>query len=103
MNVNNKDSHITKHIRAIEWLKTEILDQIAGLFKAILRGSEQRIIDCIASLLIAVHLLASRLGIKYHELDEAMLTRIRNRKDEGHELEDWFGDLTKLEEYIKKR
>lgn len=104
MNVNNpKDSHITRNIRVIEWLKSEVLEQVSGLFKAILHGSQQRMIDCLSSLLIALYTLSSRLGIRYHEIEDAMLSRIREKKEEGHELEEWYGDLSKLEEYIKKR
>lgn len=95
--------HIAKNIKVMEWLKAEIVEQVAGLFKGLFQGKESYIIDSMAGLLIAVYVLARRVGIPFHKLDTAVMEKLQNHQREGHEIEEWYGDLSYLEQYMKKR
>lgn len=95
--------HIAKNIKVIEWLKAEIIEHIGAMFKGIFNGKESVIIDSMASLIIAIYVLARRLGIPFHKLENAVMDKLQDHKVEGHEIEDWYGDLSVLEQYMNKR
>jgi hypothetical protein len=101
--MKEKEVHIAKHVRVLEWLKSEIIDQVAVLFKGLYHTREQLIVDGIASLFVALYVLARRLGIPFQSLDQLALQKCREHRREGHQLEEWYGDLTALEHYLKER
>lgn len=95
----NQDSGIAKNIRVIEWLKADILSSLAALFKAMVKGSEERLLDALASLLITTYVLGRRLGINFSRLDIKVESKLRQSIDENHEVERWYGDLSELLQY----
>ncbi len=95
--------HIAKNIKVMEWLKAEIVEQVGRLFKGLFHGKESYIIDSMVSLFIAIYVLARRVGIPFHKIDKAILEKLHNHQQEGHEIEEWYGDLSVLEQYMKKR
>ncbi|GIO39224.1 hypothetical protein J41TS12_40850 [Paenibacillus antibioticophila] len=98
-----KEMDVAKRAKVIEWLKTEVVDQVSRLFKALWEGSTTRIMDSLASLMVSSYILGRRLGISYRDLDEAILDKLRKHKQEGHQLEDWYQDISTLEEHMRKR
>lgn len=94
---------IAKNFKVIEWLKAEIIEQVGGLFKGLFQGKEFHIIDSMASLLIGIYVLARRVGIPYHKLDKAVMEKLQDHQRDGHEIEEWYGDLSVLEQYMKKK
>ncbi|SFS36968.1 MazG-like family protein [Marininema halotolerans] len=98
-----RNVHIAKSVKVIEWLKTELLDQIANLYKGLHQANQSLISDSLASLVIVVYVLARRVGVPYRELDQNVARKLREHTREGHQLEEWYGDLSQLEEYINKR
>ncbi|TCZ75709.1 hypothetical protein E0485_16565 [Paenibacillus albiflavus] len=103
MSNNERDLDLAKRVKVIEWLKTEVIDQAAHLLKAIWEGSSSKIIDALASLISSAYILGRRLGISYRRLDEAVLEKMKQHRAEGHQLEDWYGDISALEDHISKR
>ncbi len=95
--------HIAKNIKVLEWLKAEIVEQVSALFKGLYHGKESYIVDSLASLLIAIYVLARRIGIPFHKIDKAVIVKLNEHKTQGHEIEEWYGDLTILEQYIKNK
>jgi len=95
--------HIAKNIKVLEWLKAEIIEHVSALFKGLYHGKESHIVDSLASLLIAIYVLARRVGIPFHKIDKAVIDKLHEHKAQGHEIEDWYGDLTILEQYIKNK
>ena len=87
----------------MEWLKAEIVEQVGGLFKGLFHGKESFILDSMASLIIAIYVLARRLGIPFHKLDKAVVEKLEDHQKQGHEIEEWYGDLSVLEQYMNKR
>jgi hypothetical protein len=98
-----RDLDVATRARMIEWLKTEVVDQVSRLFKAIWDGSTSRVIDSLAGLIASSYILGRRLGIPYRDLDQAIADKLAILKQEGHQLEDQYQDLTALSEHIRKR
>ncbi|MDP4096435.1 MazG-like family protein [Paenibacillus sp. P96] len=99
----SKELDVAKRAKVIEWLKTEVLDQVSRLFKAMWEGSTSRIGDSLASLIMSSYILGRRLGISYTDLDQQLLNKLRKHRQEGHQLEDWYQDISALEEHMRKR
>lgn len=99
----NQESGIAKNIRIIEWLKADILSSMAALFKAMVKGSEERIIDALASLVISAYVLGRRLGINFSRLDLKVESKLRQSIDDNHEVERWYGDLSELLHYQSEK
>ncbi|CAG7643276.1 hypothetical protein PAESOLCIP111_04453 [Paenibacillus solanacearum] len=98
-----RDVDLARRAKIIEWLKTEIVDQMARLLKGIWEGSHHKIVDGLASLVACCYILGRRLGISLHSLDEAVLDKMRQHRQEGHQLEEWYGDISAVEEHLRKR
>lgn len=92
-----------KNVKIIDWLKTEILGQVANVCKGLYHANQLMIIESLSGLIIATYILARRVGFSYRELDQAVIEQLREHTREGHQLEQWYGDLSTLEEYINKR
>ncbi|MFA4884711.1 MAG: MazG-like family protein [Desulfotomaculaceae bacterium] len=101
----NQEGGIAKNIKVIEWLKADLITSVSALFKSMLRGSEELILDALASLLINCYVLGRRLGINFSRLDLKVEVKLRQGIDEDHEVERWYGDLSTLLNYLvdKKR
>lgn len=102
-NFQNKEMDIAKNIRVIEWLKTELLDNISGLFRAFLRGGESVLLDFLSHIVLLSYLLARRCGISYQELSKEVLHKVDDGIAQGHQVEEWYGDLSELKEFLKPR
>lgn len=94
-----------KNIKIIEWLKADLLTSLSALFKSMLKGSEELILDALASLVITCYVLGRRLGISYPRLDLKIEAKLRQGIDDNHEVEKWYGDISNLLNYLvdKKR
>ncbi|MHA0857547.1 MazG-like family protein [Paenibacillus sp. CMAA1364] len=98
-----KDLDVAKRAKVIEWLKTEVVDHVSRLFKALWEGSTARVGDSIASLIMSSYILGRRLGVPYREIDELLIDKLKKHKQEGHQLEEWYQDISTLEEHLRKR
>lgn len=102
----NQETDITKNIRVIEFLKSELLTAVASLYQNLLKGTKvgQDVIqDILANLILVTYLLGKRLGISYSLIDSKILEKIRIGMIEEHETEKWYGDLSDLSEYLKNK
>ena len=95
----NQGIDIAKNIRVIEWLKTELVTNVASLFKAMMRNSQEAIEEALAGMIITVYVMARRLGVSFAQLDIRVESKVKKAIREKHELEDWYGDLTALLRY----
>ncbi|GIQ70452.1 hypothetical protein DUZ99_09735 [Xylanibacillus composti] len=94
---------LAKRAKVIEWLKTEVVDQVSRLFKGLWEGSTAKITDSLASMIVSCYILGRRLGVPYHSLDDAIVDKLKKHKEEGHQLEDWYQDISTLENHMRKR
>lgn len=96
MSISKNEVDIAKNIKIIDWLKTEIVSSVSGLFKAMLKGSEDLMVDALAGIILTSYLLAKRLGISFNRVDMKIEGKLRQNITEGHEIEKWFGDISSL-------
>lgn len=100
----DREIDITRNIKMINWLKCELLTDIAGLFKQLVNGVKDDALDALAetisNLIIVCYLLAKRLGINFQTIDLKMENKLKLGIIEGHELEKWYGDLSELSKHL---
>ena len=94
---------IAKRTKVIEWLKTEVMDYVARLFKSLWEGSTAKVVDSLSSLIVSSYILGRRVGISYRELDDSILEKLQRSKQEGHQLEELYQDISALDEHLRKR
>lgn len=103
MSSTNPDLNIVKNVRIIEWLKAELLSGIGALFKAMIKNSEEAILDSLASLIMGCYFLGKRLGFSYAKIDARIEERLDSPEMQEHEIEEWYGDISNLQQYVKER
>jgi len=99
----NNESEIAKNIRVVEWLKADLLTSVSALFKSMLRGSEERLLDALSGIIVTCYVLGRRLGFTFSKIDVAVESKLRQGVEDSHEVEKWFGDLTMLLTYLVDR
>jgi len=96
---------ITHNIKMIDWLKSELLTDIADLFKELVNGVREDTLDIIgdtlSNLILVSYLLAKRLGISYNTIDLKIESKLKLGIIEEHELEKRYGDLTELSRHLE--
>jgi hypothetical protein len=90
-------------VRTIDWLRVELLNQTANLFKGIHRANQHFVLDSLSSLLISSYVLGRQLGFSFAELDKTVKQKLKEHVYSGHKLEEWYGSLSEMEEYFNKR
>lgn len=101
-----RGSDITKNIKLIEWMKTELLMSISDLFNLLFRGVkplDEALQDTLANIIMITYLLAKRLGISFKEIDYKVKEKIKIGIDDEHSVERWYGDLSNLKKHIDNR
>ncbi len=94
MSLPGRETGVAKGLHTIEWLKSELLMGTGSLFKGLLRGSQDVILDSLAQVVISTYLLARRLGFGFVRLDLKIREQLRLNIEAGHEVEKWYGDLS---------
>lgn len=102
MPLPKSDIGIARNIKTIEWLKAELVTATGHLFKSLVRGAEDAVLDALAYIVITTFILARRLGFSFSVLDAAIARRVRDNIDESHEIEEWFGDFSALLHYFEE-
>lgn len=106
MRLNDKDVDITKNIKMIEWLKSELLTAIALLFETLVKGiknSQEVVLDGIANIILITYLLGKRLGLSFESIDSKIKDKAKLGRIEEHNIEKWYGDLSGLLNHLDKR
>ena len=104
--MENKDIDIVKNMKTVEWLKSELLTNIAYLHKIFVdtdKNSKENIEDTISNIIMESYLLAKRLGIDFKDIDATLRTNIRLNLIEEHKIEKWYGDLSGLLDHMDAR
>ncbi|ATW26230.1 MazG-like family protein [Candidatus Formimonas warabiya] len=102
MHSNTRDVDIAKNLKVIEWLKAELVSSVAALLRAMVKGSEGLILDCITGIIITTYVLGKRLGIPFSRIDLNVKARLQDSAMKEHEVEKWFGDITGLRHYVEE-
>lgn len=99
-----KDIDIIKNMKTIDWLKAELLTNVALLHKNLVSGEENtkdHLEDIISNIILESYVLGNRLGINYKDTNNALIENIKLNLIEEHKIERWYGDLSLLLEFIQ--
>lgn len=94
---------VAKSIRVIEWLKAEMVGSVASLLKSMVNGGEEVIADCLAGIIMTSYILGKRVGIAHTKIDQRLKEKVAAGIKDGHEIEEWYGDLSSLLRYLEGR
>lgn len=103
MHSNTREIDITKSVKMIDWLKTELLASVGDLFKATVKGKEELILDSISSIIITTYMLGKRLGFSYARIDLHVQNKLRDSLVKGNGREEWYQDLAGLHNFMEEK
>ncbi len=95
-----KEIDIARGIRMIEWLKAELVDGLATLFRALVKNSGEMVGDALATIIMTCYFLGKRLGLGFNQLDQRIKEKLRSHLEAEHQLEKWYGDISGLLHYM---
>ena len=106
MAVFEKEIDITKNIRMIEWLKSELITDVANLHKVLVNGVKEElnesIADAMSNIILISYLLGRRLGINYDTIQSKIQEKIKLGLLEEHNVEKYYGDLSELSKHFNQ-
>ena len=104
MGIFEKEIDITRNIRIIEWLKSELLTDVANLYKALVNGMKEEIHDSVSdtlsNIILICYLLGRRLGISYNAIEMKIENKVKLGLIENHDVEKHYGDLSELAKHL---
>jgi len=107
MKTEQNKIRIGANLKAIDWLKSEILSEVSHLFKNLCSPGENDsynlVSEIIASIIAMSYTLARRLGISYSSIDSKIVALTKIAEQNNHELETEFSDMSELNRYIRNR
>ncbi|KNF07139.1 hypothetical protein CLPU_23c00220 [Gottschalkia purinilytica] len=106
MSTNKKSIDITRNVKIIEWLKSELLTAIASLYEIFVKGvqnSQEVVLDIISNIILVTYLLGKRLGLSFESIDAKIEDKAKLGMIEEHNIEKWYGDLGNLLQHFKSR
>ena len=100
----DREIDITRNIKIIEWLKGELISEMANLFKVLVNGMKDEVHGSIANILSNIilisYLLGKRLGISYNSIELKMEKKIKIGLVEQNDVEKYYGDLSELSKHL---
>lgn len=100
----DKDIDITRNIRIIEKLKSELLTDIANLFRILVNGVREELHDAISealsNIILICYLLGKRLGVSYNSIEMKIDSKVRLGLVESDDIEKYYGDLSELAKHL---
>jgi hypothetical protein len=104
MGVFDREIDITRNIKTIEWLKGELLTDVANLFKFLANGVREEILDSaadtIANIILESYILGRRLGVSYQSIEMKVEGKLKIGIIEKNDIENYYGDLSELSKHL---
>lgn len=104
MSLYDKEIDITRNIKVIEWLKSELLTDIANLFRTLVNGAKEElheyISETLSNIILICYLLGRRLGISYNAIEMKIQNKIKLGLIEDDNIEKHYGDLSELAKHL---
>lgn len=104
MAVFEKEIDITRNIKLIEWLKSELLTDMANLFRILVNGVREEVHDSVSdtlsNIILISYLLGKRLGISYNAIEMKVRNKVKLGLVENHDVERYYGDLSELSRHL---
>jgi len=91
----DREIDITRNIKIIEWLKSELLTDIANLFKVLVNGVREEVHESVAetlsNIILICYMLGRRLGVSYNSIEIKINNKIKLGIIENHDVEKYYG------------
>lgn len=104
MAVIDKEIDITRNIKIIEWLKSELLTDIANLFRVMFNGvrdeAHDAIADVLSNIILICYILGRRLGLNYNVIESKLESKIKLGLIDNNDVEKYYGDLSELSRHF---
>lgn len=98
---------LSTNLRAVDNLKSEILSEVAGLYRELADYDSpeiyERILNSAATIIAMDYILARRIGLEFQDVDRKIEELTAIAEENNHELEIAFSDMSELRRFIKKR
>ena len=98
---------ISTNIKAIDTIKSEILSEVAALYRALADydeiGEYENVSNSISTIIAMDYILARRLGLTFKGIDSNIRELLTIAEENGHELETAFSDMSELRKYVTSR
>ncbi|HPT76293.1 MAG TPA: MazG-like family protein [Defluviitaleaceae bacterium] len=104
MGIREREFDITRSLKIVEKLKSQMLCDIAQLFSEMVECNEEsheERADLLANIIILTYLLSKRLGISYNTLDMKIYNKLKLGILENMDEQEWFTDLTALMRHLE--
>ncbi len=99
--------NISTNLRAIDTIKSEILSEVAKLYRTLADydevGGYDSVSNEIATIIAMNYILARRLGLTFSSIDGKISELLTIGEENGHELEIEFADMSDLKKFLKSR
>lgn len=99
--------NISTNIKAVDTIKSEILSEVASLYRALADydevGEYDSVQNSISTIIAMDYILARRLGLSFKSVDSKITELLTIAEEGGHELEVAFSDMSELKKYVKGR
>lgn len=105
MAIYKGDFDITKTIRIIERLKSQLLSNVSALFSNMAEsnsGNSNESIDILADIIILSYLLSDKLGVSNEALDIKLINKLRLATLQNEENEEWTKEILTLSKHLNK-
>jgi len=89
--------------QVVEWLKAELVDSIASLFRSLLKAGNDATVDALANLVIITYVLGRRLGISFHVIEMRVKHKINSSINETKDFDLYSEDLVNLQKYLESK
>ncbi|HOA80609.1 MAG TPA: MazG-like family protein [Defluviitaleaceae bacterium] len=104
MGIRDKEFDITRSLKIVEKLKSQLLCDVANLFSEMVESDEnshEERGDLLANIIILTYLLSKKLGISYNTLDMKIYNKLKLGILENTDEQEWFADLTALMRHLE--
>ena len=107
MALPEKEIDITRNIKIIEWLKSQLLADLADLFMVLASGGREELHeavgDVLSNIILISYLLGKRLGVSYNAVEMKIQNKVRLGLVENNDVEKYYGDLSELSRHLGSR
>lgn len=90
---------IVRKIEILDCLKADLASFQAELYQTLLQGGTTDFLGAGAKIIITCFLLTKRLGLNFGHLEKQIYAQTELLLAGKHKAEDWYGDLSALQEY----
>ncbi len=99
--------NIANNLKAIEEIKSDILTEVADLYRKLADYDElsdySNVESSVATIIAMDYILARHLGIAHSTVDARICELLSMAEENSHPLETEFYDMSELNKYIRKR